>query len=817
MWLEDRFRLCPVSGKALVLHGGEEYGAPFLVDRLRRERAVAWLAFTPAEASDRVAAGNKLADAVNEAVEGNLLQHALPYLVHLRSLSLRRTQLPPFTLVVSGADLAPEFAQAAAQACRSGFGLWLLASDGPSGFDGPAGIDALHLRPSDLRLTLAEARRLAPSGIGDGVVARIHDLTEGAYTRFLGEMHKESGLPEIMVPHAEGWVYPEHEARREHPEDVVEALLRLGRQVDALEVAAESLPGRVEELLHEAGPEFQNQGLLPRLHLLLSTLPPPYDERERTLEWRLVAAHQAGAAQQVAKQVRRYLSVHEAPELRARYAAFAPYSEGLNQARRAATALPSPLTLWQYGRMLPDPSQGIELLTRSVSQAELEGDPYACVRAAGTLAARFLHLGDFHSGRSWADWGLQLYDENALRDGIRRLHLFKELAFARTMLGELSGLREQLQDGLATVENVLPDMASSYRDALADLERLEADPLVAAEYTKANLDTSPRRQKGLRAHQHVRSLLELGKVAEAADVARAAAALSAGASVMQDLRARLAVGMVQAFEDPDSAAGTLTEIMENPELIFDQRARAALHYLLARPSGAGDIPENLRSKLENLSDTALRVLSGPPEAFHKIWMDLTGGRNAALELRVLGKTSARLEGVELRLTRRQWEILVALALHPEGLGYDALHAFLLQDDNRLSPGTLRSHVSHLRSIVPISDNPYRIEVPYTLDIAAVQAHLREGKVRQAIALVNGSVLPSSSLPGIRDTGEQLDQALRESVLTSGDPEALYCAASLWNDDLEVWEATLAALHPRDPRVPLLRARVQSLRHEYGAA
>jgi hypothetical protein len=385
------------------------------------------------------------------------------------------------------------------------------------------------------------------------------------------------------------------------------------------------------------------------------------------------------------------------------------------------------------------------------------------------------------------------------------------------MLGDTAGLREQLQDLHATVENVLPELAAGYRSALADLERIEGQPRLAAEYTAANLETASRSQKGLRAYQHVRSLLELGLVAEALSVAEAGVALSAGTTRMQDLRARLAQGMALAFVDGARAAAVLENVIDDRQLVFEQRAMAALHFLLARPEGLAVLPADLRQQLAGLSETALRVLSGPPEAFHGVWSNLSGRKHAVLELKVLGRTSARLEGSELRLTRRQWEVLLALALHPEGLTYDSLHAFLLHDDGGLSPVTLRSHVSLLRSRVPISDNPYRIEVPYTLDVSDVQEHLRKGNVREAIALVNGRVLPRSSLPGIRETSEQLEQALRESVLTSNDPEALYSAAGLWNDDLEVWEAAMGAVHPRDPRVPLLRTRIQSLRHEYGAA
>lgn len=809
MWLENRFQLCPTSDRALILFGGEDFGAPFLVERLKRDSPVAWLAVGPAEASDPIALGNQLAEAVNEALAGNLLQHALPYQVHLRTLALRREQLPPFVLVASNADLAQDFARAVGEACRPGLGVWLLVG---GRFELPG---AVRIGTEELRLSLGEARALAPHGLGDEVVARLHSSSRGAYTSFLAEVHRCAGLPEILIPLAGEWVYPESESRFEAPEDVVEALARLGRWTDALEVAAEHVPERVEELLHFAGPQFQQKGLLPRLHVLLSLLPDDLLERGRTLEWRLLAAHQVGAASDVLPAVRRFLQTNEAPELRARYATFVPVQDGLEEARRAVDTLPSPLTLWQYGRMHLDPGEGIDHLTRSVSQAELEGDHYGCARAANALAIRFHDLGDYHAMRTWASWGLQVFDENGLKDGMRRLALFGELAASRVLLGDTANLVEQVQDVHGTIENLLPGVAAIYRTLLAELERLRGNAELAAEYTYANLATASRSQKGLRAYEHVRSLLELGKIREAESVAAEAVALSAGIVRQHDMRARLALGMSQAFDNAESACKTLRPLMQ-AQIEFEQRAIAALHYLLAKPDGIDDIPDDLLEKLKGLTETALRVFSGPQDAFHKVWKQLGSTGQSVLELKVLGRTSARLEGNEIELTKRQWEILVALALHPEGLDYESLHAFLLRDDNRVSPGTLRSHVSHLRGRVPISDNPYRIEVPYTIDIRQVEEHIAEGRVREAVALANGIVLPRSTLPGIRELGEHLDQALRESVLTSDDSEVLYSATGLWPDDLEVWEASLAALHERDPRAPLIKARVQTLQREYGA-
>src|SRR6266702_2920770 len=60
-----------------------------------------------------------------------------------------------------------------------------------------------------------------------------------------------------------------------------------------------------------------------------------------------------------------------------------------------------------------------------------------------------------------------------------------------------------------------------------------------------------------------------------------------------------------------------------------------------------------------------------------------------LELRVLDRADACLEGVRLWLTRRQLEIVALLGLHRDGLSLDALHAHLY-GDRPVSPVTLKA-------------------------------------------------------------------------------------------------------------------------------
>jgi transcriptional regulator of acetoin/glycerol metabolism len=100
-----------------------------------------------------------------------------------------------------------------------------------------------------------------------------------------------------------------------------------------------------------------------------------------------------------------------------------------------------------------------------------------------------------------------------------------------------------------------------------------------------------------------------------------------------------------------------------------------------------------------------------------------------LELTLLGTAEARLDGRRLLLTRRQTEILALLALHPEGLGVEHLHA-LLYGDKSVTLSTLKAEVSHLRHALggELASRPYRLTVPVRTDVDHVLGLLRRGEV-----------------------------------------------------------------------------------------
>jgi transcriptional regulator of acetoin/glycerol metabolism len=88
-----------------------------------------------------------------------------------------------------------------------------------------------------------------------------------------------------------------------------------------------------------------------------------------------------------------------------------------------------------------------------------------------------------------------------------------------------------------------------------------------------------------------------------------------------------------------------------------------------------------------------------------------------LRLTLLGTANAWLDGQRLLLNRRQTEILALLALHPQGLSLEQLHAQLYGDQS-VTVSTLKAEVSHLRSALggQLASRPYRLTLPVDTDV-----------------------------------------------------------------------------------------------------
>ncbi len=820
VWLKRQLDRITGADRPVVLLGGEEYGAPFVIDALRERERLAWVALPERARDDPVAQGNALASALDRHEGESLLPHALPYRAHLRMLRQYRHDLQPLWIAVTGAGVAPGFADELLGLGEHGYRV-LLSFESVAAPELERLANCLVLGPADLRVTRQEAPLVLPGGLDGAELDALHRATKGRFTELLTAAQRVAQLPRTPIPSPVGPALPRREAEAVDVPMAVLALQREGRLVEALELAVRAAPDMVEDLLRAAGPAYRDEGALPRLYLLLSSLPDPYREHERALEWRFLAAFATDTWRTMAEEVDAHLDAFSAPELRARRAGTLPPEQGFPLAEAAARSRRTPLTLWQYGRMHPDPERAVDLLKESVHAAEQVGTPYEVARAAGALAARLIHLGQFQRARSWAEYALQVFDQNGLRDGARRLTLFNDLAVARVLSGDLAGLRRGLEDTQASIEGSLPDLAAMYRSTLAWFEQASGRPEAALELMRATFEGSPRQHRTRYAYQLVRCLNEFGRHEEARRTADAAVELSGDASAYAGRLGLLARGMacaVTAHLTGDvtghgGAAEDLIAVVLDRSLAAEERLTAALHYLVVEEDGWHRLPADVAEALGALDAVALRVLSGPASVFQRVWDTLAPAR-AELRLEFLGRVSCRLDGKEIGLGPRLAETALALALHPDGMTREELNAFLARDGTAgLSPGGMRATLTRLRALLPVSDAPYRFTVAYTADILEARRHLLEKRVRDAITLLKGPLLPDSEALGVEEQRWILEEELRQAALDTADPDALFDLADRLRDDLELWDAAVTALPPGDPRRALARARLRRVREE----
>jgi transcriptional regulator of acetoin/glycerol metabolism len=180
-----------------------------------------------------------------------------------------------------------------------------------------------------------------------------------------------------------------------------------------------------------------------------------------------------------------------------------------------------------------------------------------------------------------------------------------------------------------------------------------------------------------------------------------------------------------------------------------------------------------------------------------------------LVMSLLGTAETWLDGQRLLLNRRQTEVLALLAMHPEGLSLEHLHA-LVYGDQAVTVSTLKAEVSHLRSALggQLTSRPYRLTMPVTTDVDLVLGLLRSGRVAAAVDAYGGDLLPGTNSPALTELADYIAVAVREALLAEPEPDAVVRYSELAPYDTEVVEVCLAALAGRaHPAVPLLKARL----------
>jgi hypothetical protein len=173
-------------------------------------------------------------------------------------------------------------------------------------------------------------------------------------------------------------------------------------------------------------------------------------------------------------------------------------------------------------------------------------------------------------------------------------------------------------------------------------------------------------------------------------------------------------------------------------------------------------------------------------------------------------------GVDVgRLTKCNADCVAVIATSRQGLNLERLALALYGDHGAV--GTAKARVSRLRNYIPLTSRPYQIAVPFRADFLDLMEHLEHGRVRQALSLYRGPLLPESEAPAVVELRAHIDESLRQAVLASGDHEAMLELAKRTDDeDLELLEAAARHMPPNDPQSPLLRARIRQIRRDWGS-
>jgi hypothetical protein len=194
------------------------------------------------------------------------------------------------------------------------------------------------------------------------------------------------------------------------------------------------------------------------------------------------------------------------------------------------------------------------------------------------------------------------------------------------------------------------------------------------------------------------------------------------------------------------------------------------------------------------------------------------GRAVPDRLEVLGRGDGllRQDGRNIRLGRRQAEILFVLAEHPLGVTGEQLADALYRDFT--DPAAVRVEFTRLRRLAGdlVASRPYRLARPVTADYADVCEALRRGDTATALAAYSGPLLPSSEAPAVVGKRRWLETQLRSAVLASTSPDVVSGWAERFGfDDLQVWERLTAVLPAGTGRRASAAARTRQLRAEYG--
>lgn len=768
-----------------------------------------------AEENDtQIQMGNRLAEAVTAGLGTGLLGKNLPFSHGLKTVQEYQSKVGPLRFVFGCAagneSLLLELLEHA-----SLISPVLVVSEFPLSEQLPG---ALLEHASDFLTLLPQEAVLEARGmLSDSDVATLLAESNGHYGSFRSLLLEKivDGAPgaENLLNADSNWI------DRVPVSSLLEALARWKRWEDVFDLACARAPQLLETVIDEACNHYFNRGAYEYVWARLSRLPPDVRRSEKVAYWLAASALATNRQGEQSKHVREVLSTTEAPELRALAAAASPSDTMLHETSRAVARLRSVATLRAHGFALAlggEKEEPIRVFREALRLAEQDGAHHLVVACGIDLAEFEIRRGRYSSGVEWAKWALDEYSTRRLNERLRLMAAKSVLAFAYLLRGELNHARK-LVVGIEEAIGLYSETPGfeAVISTAADVAFVCGDYGDAQRLYRRNLERVPLEAYCFTAVDMVVVLLAQKKSADAKEIADRAFALSKSSGAYERALGELAVGIAYWQDEPlraeqmllnslETLRGSTTEVHAAQAAIW----LALLRLGAGRRKAAGDALGSMSAALQELGDTGWKLLAGSNQSLPellKLWRQTQG----KFQFKFMGARNFSNGSHEYSLSIRYAELLAVLAMNPDGLHGEKLHILLYGDSERNS--TLKSSVSRVRKIIPISSGPYAIDVAFKADFIEILDLLGRGELQSALNLYRGPLLPESESSTIVDLREHIDEAVRTAVIQSEDPDALIHLGNLLNDDLEIWEQARSCLPYRDHRHPVVSARITRIK------
>lgn len=603
--------------------------------------------------------------------------------------------------------------------------------------------------------------------------------------------------------------------------EVVAGRLRQGLWREALAVCREKAATLVTEVVDQAGNRAFNEGDFTGLWRELSQLPEAVQCDPAVAYWLYVTATAVNRQAEVMSLVSTVLVGSAAPELRAAVAVTKPGADAGAETLKALEAHESATTMRARAFALAlegDRHSPILLFRRAMALAEHSDASHLVVACAIDVANQELALGHYKSGRDWARWALDEYERRDLKEPHRREVAAATLAFAYMLLGDLAAARLALSEVSVQPPNLGIPSYEAVVSTVADMHLLDGRLDEALSLFTELRRSSPLTQVASASLDVTKCRLAMGDLDGALESAEYAFSLSRGAPRAQAAIGTLGMGMALSYLDVARA----TTLLETAARQFEQtnfqlfQTQAAMWLALChmRQGRADQAARSLTlgsDGLRELSDTGWRLLMACDEQ-HAQLTSLWRGGGSPLKVNLLGSAAVEYRSQTLSLTSRQREVLAILCEREAGVTVEELRELVFGSHAHV--GTVKSTVSRLRQLIPISPSPYRLLVPFECDFKQVLAFIATGQAHRAVQHYSGPLLPGSRAPGVADLRLHVEECLRRAVIAASDPDLLIQLATAQGDDLELWESARASLAHGDYRLPLVIARIRRIREAW---